>query len=158
MHCSTRLSIRYIVNSIDHIFAKVNHVLNIFNMPMAGHMPVMLMLFNNRGIDNKRMENLVSEYAAFPVAGFCIAGPHIEALTLFSTELRPNLSFKNSTSHLYFYTRKEQLCERFAAGIKFTNKQTSSMTISFRLISIPSYCASFQDTSLIENVFIPNRN
>src|SRR5438128_11252980 len=97
----------------------------IFNMPMAGHMPVMLMLFNNRGIDNKRMENLVSEYAAFPVAGFCIAGPHIEALTLFSTELRPNLSFKNSTSHLYFYTCKEQLCERFAAGIKFTNKQTN---------------------------------
>ena len=123
MHCSTRLSIKYIVNSIDHIFAKVNHVLNIFNMPMAGHMPVMLMLFNNRGIDNKRMENLVLEYAAFPVAGFCIAGPHIEALTLCSTELRPNLSFKNSTSHLYFYTCKEQLCERFAAGIKFTNKQ-----------------------------------
>src|SRR5438128_8949207 len=100
----------------------------LFNMPMAGHMPVMLMFFNNRGIDNKRMENLVSEYAAFPVAGFCIASPHIEAMTLFSTELRPNLSFKNSTSHLYLYTCKEQLCERFAAGIKFTNKQTNKQT------------------------------
>ena len=75
----------------------------LFNMPMAGHMPVMLMFFNNRGLDNKRMENLVSEYAAFPVAGFCIAGPHIEVMTLFSTELRSNLSFKNSTSHLYLY-------------------------------------------------------
>ena len=91
-------------------------------MPMAGHMPVMLYVFYNRGIDNKRMENLVLEYAAFPVAGFCITSPHIEVMTLFSTELKPNLSFKNSTSHLYFYTCKEQLCECFAAGIKFTNK------------------------------------
>ena len=76
------------------------------------------------------MENLVSEYAAFPVAGFCIASPHIEVMTLFSTELKPNLSFKNSTSHLHISLAimycKEQLCERFAAGIKFTNKQTNT--------------------------------
>jgi len=30
----------------------------------------------------------------FPVAGFCIAGPGIEAMTLFSTELRSNLVLK----------------------------------------------------------------
>ena len=32
--------------------------------------------------------------AVSPVAGFCIAGPGIEVMTLFSTELRPNLVLK----------------------------------------------------------------
>ena len=40
------------------------------------------------------MENLAPEYAVFPVAGFCIAGPGIEVMTLFSTELRSNLVLK----------------------------------------------------------------
>jgi hypothetical protein len=70
------------------------------------------------------MENLVLEYAAFPVAGFCIAGPHIEVMTLFSTELSLILVLK-IVRPTCIYTCKEQLCERFAAGIKFTNKQTT---------------------------------
>src|SRR5438128_3154352 len=108
----------------------------------------------NRGIDNKWMENLVSEYAAFPVACFCIAGLHIEVMTLFSTELRPNLSFKNSTSHLYFYTCKEQLCERFAAGIKFTNKQTNKQVRrSLSALSLPTFTAPHTESFTTKRTF-----
>src|SRR5438132_1429113 len=70
-------------------------------------------------------------------------------LSLKVDEIARNISLKWN-SDLYFEPNGHLA---ILSTYKHSLKPTTSYhrTISFRLISIPSYCASFQDTSLIEN-------
>ena len=93
-------------------------------MPKAGHMPVMNICF--------------SFYRGIAL----------------NVDGKIQKKFKNSTSHLYLYTCKEQLCERFAAGIKFTNKQTNKQVRrSLSALSLPTFTAPHTESFTTKRTF-----